>query len=59
MAPVVSRVGCREMRARADPVDLFGLIQLFGFVKTPGGMIIFRVGPALGARLHCYFDCAL
>ena len=43
----------------AELADLLGLVQLLRFVEAPGGMLLLRVGPALGARLHGYFNCAL
>ena len=50
--------GCK-VREGAEPLDFFGLVQLLGFVKAPGGMLLLRVGPALGTRLHSYLDSAL
>ncbi|MGO9962226.1 MAG: hypothetical protein ACLPUG_02215 [Acidimicrobiales bacterium] len=50
--------GCK-VREGAESLDFFGLVQFLRFVKAPGGMLLLRVGPALGTRLHSYFDCAL
>ncbi|MGO9582823.1 MAG: hypothetical protein ACLP36_08455 [Acidimicrobiales bacterium] len=52
-------IGMPEGRARPEIVNFLELVQLLRFVKTPGGVLLFGVGPAFGARLHSYFDCAL
>jgi hypothetical protein len=48
-----------EGRPRPKIVNFLELVQLLRFIKAPGGMLLFGVGPALGARLHSYFDRAL
>jgi hypothetical protein len=47
------------MRARVALVTLLGLLQFLGFVEAPGGVLLFGVCPALGARLHSYLEGAL
>jgi hypothetical protein len=56
---VVLRFGTRRRQAGGERVGVVELVELLRFVKAPGGVRLFWVGPALGARLHSYFDGAL